>query len=963
MFDTLTSAASLVLLFAEREATRARYPYLAIESYFLGFISSRAGLAAKVFDEVGVGLKAARVAVAACNPYDDMNKLPWRAKPAVVTRVFDCMQRGYKVGVALGHPFTCTEHLLQGLIDEDVANWIKILDYLEISKRQLSKKMNFIVSRFVVGGLHPEYDQPTTFTPRGVRATAVLRRFGVDLTHEARQKRIDPVIGRDEEVVRVTQILGRRRKNNPVLVGEPGVGKTAVAEGLAVLIVGKDVPPSLRGKMVVSIDLGSLVAGTRYRGEFESRLRRIVEAVRVKKGKVILVIDEIHTLVGSGSAEGSVDGANILKPDLARGTLRCLGATTIGEYRKYIARDAALERRFQPITVEQPTVDDVVEILQGLRERYEFYHQVTFGRDALIAAASLSDRYIADRFLPDKAIDLIDEAGARASLLRQKLPLVAKGVREEIWEVEAAKLRAIRRQRFEEARDMSLIQKQLRECWDRIVQEDKIELADPTCISENDIAEVVSAWTGIPVSNVSQSEAEKLLELEGTLHKSIIGQYQAVSAVSKAIRRARAGLKSQERPIANFIFAGPTGTGKTELAKVLAIYFFGSSESLIRLDMSEYMERHTVSKIIGSPPGYLGHADGGLLTEKVRSRPYSLILLDEIEKAHPDIYNIMLQIFDDGQLTDSKGQKIDFRNVLMILTTNVGAVAVTVLMSRGDDQMEQLEKVKTKNPKMVEGSDRDLDIWSVPVEDPSLYKGIAYDPNWPEEDKFRALLDTVKLALRKVFRPEFLNRLDEIIVFRLLSKSEIWDIGCVMLKNLSKDMFSRKGFYLEFTRSLVLKLVEVSYEKEYGARPLRRAITDYIEDLIADKVLNGMLVQGDYFLLDGTFVMTDKAKEEAKEEKGKLKLRLNKIDSEKVSIYNPEIHKPEINFFSSWTSVAEVGLFEARGQALLDLNALLTALDLPEVPGDSECVILEDEDIKPNKDEDEDENNPNGNKN
>jgi ATP-dependent Clp protease ATP-binding subunit ClpC len=802
----------------------------------------------------------------------DSQRFSWLLVKAKVAS-FD--ERVLKVG---------TQHVLTALIASDEFSSIFISQ--GVSKEQLSAALKATREEFPD---HPEIvrggeeggdegedgeDLPFRNSIRNNRDSKksidVLTEFGVDLTEQAREGGIDPIIGRAFEVQRVMQILGRRRKNNPILIGEPGVGKTAVAEGLALLIVSDAVPATLKEKKIVTIELGSLVAGTRYRGEFEDRLRRIVEVVRNGRGIYIMVIDEIHTLVGAGSAEGSVDGANILKPDLARGVLRCIGATTIVEYRKYISKDPALQRRFQPVNVGQPSVAEAVKILSGLRTRYERYHKVKIVNESLLAAASLSDRYIADRFLPDKAIDLIDEAASRARLLRAQLPLAARDFKSKIEELEKEKLKAVRDLDFEKAIELRGIVFKEKRTFNALVADHRIDQTtpqvDPIYVCESHITEVVSSWTRIPVSKVTSSEAERLLRLEVRLHEQVIGQDQAVIAVSKSIRRARAGLKSPERPIANFIFAGPTGTGKTELAKVIASYFFGSLDSLIRLDMSEYMERHTVSKIIGSPPGYVGHSEGGRLTEQVRNLPYCVVLLDEIEKAHPDVYNIMLQIFDDGHLTDSKGRLVDFKNVLMILTTNVGAVAVTVLMSRDMDLTKELKELLiTNSPKESEKTNSensrvdslqmdqgiDLQNWVTPFEDASLYAAVEYDPNWSNDQKYATLYMTVKNALRKVFRPEFLNRLDEIIIFRLLSLDEVGKIATLMLSKLAEAMLSRKGLYFEFTRTLLKQLVFFGYDKDYGARPLRRVITNYIEDPIADKVLKGDVTSGDYFLVDG----------------------------------------------------------------------------------------------------------------
>jgi ATP-dependent Clp protease ATP-binding subunit ClpC len=623
--------------------------------------------------------------------------------------------------------------------------------------------------------------------------------------------KLDPVVGRAKEIERVIQILGRRTKNNPVLIGEPGVGKTAIAEGLASRIASKDIPDILEDKRVVTLDIGLLVAGTKYRGEFEERLKKIMDEIR-SAGNVILVIDEVHTLIGAGAAEGAIDAANILKPALARGELQCIGATTLDEYRKHIERDAALERRFQPVMVGEPTVDETIEILYGLRDRYEAHHKLKISDEALVAAAKLSDRYISDRFLPDKAIDLMDEAGSRVRLINSQLPPAAKELDKELRQILKEKDDAVRSQDFDRAGELRDREMEIK-AEIRTIAQTKSNSASgdgvEPVVTEEDIAHIVASWTGVPVNKLTESESEKLLHMEDTLHQRLIGQEDAVKAVSRAIRRARVGLKNPNRPIASFVFSGPTGVGKTELAKSLASYFFGSEEAMIRLDMSEYMERHTVSKLIGSPPGYVGYNEGGQLTEAVRRRPYTVVLFDEIEKAHPDVFNMLLQILEDGRLTDAKGRTVDFKNTLLILTSNIGS------------------KVIEKG-----GSGIGFDF--------------AEDANESQYNRIRSLVNE---ELKNYFRPEFLNRLDEIIVFRQLNKLEVTQIAEIMLKEVFGRL-TEKGIVLEVTDRFKDRLITEGYSPSYGARPLRRAIMRLLEDSLAEEILSGRIKDGDTALVD-----------------------------------------------------------------------------------------------------------------
>jgi len=702
----------------------------------------------------------------------------------------------------LGHNYIGTEHLLLGLIREGEGVAARVLENLGVD---LSK-----VRTQVIRMLGETAEVTAGSTAQGRTKTPTLDEFGTNLTQLALERKLDPVVGRQKEIERVIQILGRRTKNNPVLIGEPGVGKTAIAEGLAQRIANKDIPDILEDKRVVTLDIGLLVAGTKYRGEFEERLKKIMDEIR-QAGNVILVIDEVHTLIGAGAAEGAIDAANILKPALARGELQCIGATTLDEYRKHIERDAALERRFQPVMVGEPSVDETIEILYGLRERYEQHHKLKILDEALLAAAKLSDRYISDRYLPDKAIDLIDEAGSRVRLLNSQLPPAAKELEKELRGILKQKDDAVRSQDFEKAGELRDRELELREQIQSIASAKKNEgeTVDPV-VSAEEIAHIVASWTGVPVNKLTETESEKLMHMEDTLHQRLIGQEDAVKAVSRAIRRARVGLKNPNRPIASFIFSGPTGVGKTELTKALAAYFFGSEDAMIRLDMSEYMERHTVSKLIGSPPGYVGYNEGGQLTEAVRRRPYTVVLFDEIEKAHPDVFNMLLQILEDGRLTDAKGRTVDFKNTLLIMTSNIGS-------------------------KVIEKGGGGI--------------GFEFGGENESETQYNRIRSLVNEELKQYFRPEFLNRLDEIIVFRQLSKDEVKEIAEILLK----EVFSRlteQQITLTVTDKFKERLVEEGYNPAYGARPLRRAIMRLLEDVMAEEILSGRLKEGDTAKID-----------------------------------------------------------------------------------------------------------------
>ncbi|PZO42801.1 MAG: ATP-dependent Clp protease ATP-binding subunit ClpC [Leptolyngbya sp.] len=799
MFERFTEKAIKVIMLAQEEARRLGHNFVGTEQILLGLIGEGTGVAAKVLKSMGVNLKDARI---------EVEKIIGRGSGFVAVeipftpRAKRVLELSLEEARQLGHNYIGTEHLLLGLIREGEGVAARVLENLGVD---LSKVRTQVIR--MLG----ETAEVSAGSGGGRTKTPTLDEFGSNLTQMAADGKLDPVVGRQKEIERVIQILGRRTKNNPVLIGEPGVGKTAIAEGLAQLIGNGDVPDILEDRRVVTLDIGLLVAGTKYRGEFEERLKKIMDEIRTA-GNVILVIDEVHTLIGAGAAEGAIDAANILKPALARGELQCIGATTLDEYRKHIERDAALERRFQPVMVGEPSVDETIEILHGLRERYEQHHKLKIADEALEAAAKLSHRYIADRFLPDKAIDLIDEAGSRVRLLNSQLPPAAKELDRELRQVLKDKDNSVRSQDFDKAgelRDREMeIKAEIRAIAQNKVNEDAGG-EDMPVVGEEDIAHIVASWTGVPVSKLTESESEKLLHMEDTLHQRLIGQDEAVRATSRAIRRARVGLKNPNRPIASFVFSGPTGVGKTELAKSLAAYFFGSEESMIRLDMSEFMERHTVSKLIGSPPGYVGYNEGGQLTEAVRRRPYTVVLFDEIEKAHPDVFNMLLQILEDGRLTDAKGRTVDFKNTLLIMTSNIGS-------------------------KVIEKGGGGL--------------GFEFEQD-QAESQYNRIRSLVNEELKQYFRPEFLNRLDEIIVFRQLTKDEVKEISDILLKEVFGRL-TEKNIHLQVTERFKERLVEEGYNPSYGARPLRRAIMRLLEDTLAEEILSGRLGDGDTATVD-----------------------------------------------------------------------------------------------------------------
>ncbi len=800
MFERFTEKAIKVIMLAQEEARRLGHNFVGTEQILLGLIGEGTGVAAKVLKSMGVNLKDARI---------EVEKIIGRGSGFVAVeipftpRAKRVLELSLEEARQLGHNYIGTEHLLLGLIREGEGVAARVLENLGVD---LSK-----VRTQIIRMLGETAEVAPGGGSSGRNKTPTLDEFGSNLTQLASEGKLDPVVGRQKEIERVIQILGRRTKNNPVLIGEPGVGKTAIAEGLAQRIANQDIPDILEEKRVVTLDIGLLVAGTKYRGEFEERLKKIMDEIR-QAGNVILVIDEVHTLIGAGAAEGAIDAANILKPALARGELQCIGATTLDEYRKHIERDAALERRFQPVMVGEPSVEETIEILFGLRERYEQHHKLKILDEALDAAAKLSDRYISDRYLPDKAIDLIDEAGSRVRLINSQLPPAAKELDKELRGVLKEKDDAVRSQDFDKAgtlRDREMeIKEQIRNIASAKKSEEDSE-TNSAVVDAEEIAHIVASWTGVPVNKLTETESEKLLHMEDTLHQRIIGQEDAVKAISRAIRRARVGLKNPNRPIASFVFSGPTGVGKTELTKALATYFFGSEDAMIRLDMSEYMERHTVSKLIGSPPGYVGYNEGGQLTEAVRRRPYTVVLFDEIEKAHPDIFNMLLQILEDGRLTDAKGRTVDFKNTLLILTSNIGS-------------------------KVIEKGGGGL--------------GFEFEDN-AGEAQYNRIKSLVNEELKNYFRPEFLNRLDEIIVFRQLTKDEVKEIADILLKEVFTRL-TEKEIDLEVTEKFKERLVDEGFNPAYGARPLRRAIMRLLEDVLAEEILSGRLGEGDTAVVD-----------------------------------------------------------------------------------------------------------------
>ncbi|MFB7141137.1 ATP-dependent protease ATP-binding subunit ClpC [Gottfriedia sp. NPDC056225] len=795
MFGRFTERAQKVLALSQEEAIRIGHSNIGTEHILLGLVREGEGIAAKAL--LALGLSPEKV-------QQEVETLIGRGQGVAQTvhytpRAKKVIELSMDEARKLGHSYVGTEHILLGLIREGEGVAARVLNNLGVSLNKARQQVLQLLGSNESSSNHQNGSANQANTP-------TLDSLARDLTVSAREGRLDPVIGRSKEIQRVIEVLSRRTKNNPVLIGEPGVGKTAIAEGLAQQIVNNEVPEILRDKRVMTLDMGTVVAGTKYRGEFEDRLKKVMDEIR-QAGNIILFIDELHTLIGAGGAEGAIDASNILKPSLARGELQCIGATTIDEYRKYIEKDAALERRFQPIQVDQPSVEESIQILQGLRDRYEAHHRVSISDQSIIEAVKLSDRYITDRFLPDKAIDVIDEAGSKVRLRSFTTPPNLKELELKLEEVRKEKDAAVQSQEFEKAASLRDSEQRLREQLEDTKRQWKEKQGKENSeVTVEDIANVVSSWTNIPVTKLAQTEADKLLNMESVLHKRLIGQEEAVVAVSKAVRRARAGLKDPKRPIGSFIFLGPTGVGKTELARALAETIFGDEDAMIRIDMSEYMEKHATSRLVGAPPGYVGYDEGGQLTEKVRRKPYSVILLDEIEKAHPDVFNILLQVLEDGRLTDSKGRTVDFRNTLVIMTSNVGASAL-----------------KTN-------------------------KYVGFNINDGEKD-YKDMKGKVLEELKKAFRPEFLNRIDETIVFHSLEKKHIKEIVHLMVNSLTKRL-KEQEIDLELSDAAIDKISDEGFDAEYGARPLRRAIQKQVEDRLSEELLKGNIEKGRKVVLD-----------------------------------------------------------------------------------------------------------------
>lgn len=794
MFEYFTDQAIETIMFAQEEARRLRQNSVGTEAVLLGLLRQDDTIAVSVLHELGADLSKVRSEVEKIVGYGNgasFGELPFTPKTRQI------LERALQQAQMMGMRYVRAEHILLALVDDNQGVAIKVLSQLGLNPAEIRAHITRAQAEPMAVG------QPTA--PRkatGSNKLVALNEFGTNLTQMAAEGKLDPMIGRQKELDRVIQILGRRSKNNPVLVGEPGVGKTAIAEGLAQRIYDQAVPEILQDRQVFMLDMGGLLAGTRFRGEFEERMKQILDEVQ-QSGNVILFIDEIHTLVGAGSIGGGMDAANLMKPALARGLLQCIGATTLDEYRQHIEQDAALERRFQPVMVGEPSVEETIDILRGLRDRYEQHHQLLIDDAAVEAAAKLADRYITDRFLPDKAIDLIDEAGSLVRL-RHTNPAL-KALKKELRQVQKEKQATVAAQDFDKAGTLRDRELEL----ERELSAGVPEAAMPT-VTEEDIAQVVASWTGVPVSKLTESESAMLLHLDDVLHQRVIGQNEAVSAVARAIKRARVGLQSADRPIASFIFSGPTGVGKTELAKALAVAVFGSEDAMIRLDMSEYMESHTVSKLIGSPPGYIGYDEGGQLTEAVRRNPYTVILFDEVEKAHPDVFNLMLQLLDDGRLTDAKGRTVSFKNTLLIMTSNLGS-------------------------KVIEKGGAGL--------------GFATETGSSDSVQYNRIRTLVNDELKQYFRPEFLNRVDEIIVFRQLTRPEIIEIADLMIQEAATRI-AEQSISLEVSDRFKERVVVDGYNPSYGARPLRRAIARLLEDSLAEAFLAGQIQRGDTAIAD-----------------------------------------------------------------------------------------------------------------
>lgn len=798
MFGRFTERAQKVLLLAQEEAQYFDHSYVGTEHILLGIIKEGEGNASKILQNSGATLEKVRLQIEAIEGRGTPSM--YQTEIALTPRTKRLLELSVIEARALGHNYVGPEHMLLGLVREGEGVAAAALQGIGIDFNRLREEVIKCMSESISGGKSDTENKDVN--------TPTLNEYGRDLTEMAREGKIDPVIGREDETERVVEILCRRTKNNPVLIGEPGVGKTAVAEGLAQKIAEGRIPEILKGKRVVTLDMSSLVAGSKYRGEFEERLKKVMAEIK-NAGNVILFIDEMHTIIGAGAAEGAIDASNILKPALARGEIQCIGATTIDEYRKHVEKDAALERRFQPVVVGEPDKEAAIEILKGLRDKYEAHHRVTILDEAIVAAVNLSDRFITDRYLPDKAIDLIDEAASRVRLQIFTAPPDVKKLEERLAEVEKEKEEAIRSQEYEKAarqrdeeKELKLKLSSIRGNWKQ-----QNEASTPV-VGEDEIAQVVGKWTNIPVKKLTEKESERLLKLEDILHMRVIGQNEAVKAVARAVRRARVGLKDPKRPIGSFIFLGPTGVGKTELSRALAEAMFGDESSMIRIDMSEYMEKHTVSRLIGSPPGYVGFDEGGQLTEQVRRHPYSVVLFDEIEKAHSDVFNILLQILEDGRLTDGKGKTVNFKNTIIIMTSNVGASTIKRQRTLGFSTSER-----------------------------------------ENEESYERMKDNVLEELRRTFRPEFLNRLDEIIVFHQLDESDLNEIVTLMLKEVGKRL-DELDVHVEFLDSAKKQLTKEGLDLNYGARPLRRAIQKAVEDRLSEEMLKGSIKKGDNVVVD-----------------------------------------------------------------------------------------------------------------
>jgi len=799
-FDKFSERARRVLTYAQEEAQSLNHNYIGTEHILLGLVREEEGVAARVLVNMDVNLAKVRSAVEFIL---GRGEHPATSETGLTSRAKKVIELGIDEARNLGHNYIGTEHLLLGLLREGEGAAAGVLESFGVTV----EKVRTEVGRILNQGLNKPKASRTTPS-----RTPQLDQLGFDLTAAAKAGKLDPVIGRSKEIERVVQILSRRTKNNPALIGEPGVGKTSIVEGLAQRIVSGDVPETLEQKHIISLDVASLVAGTKYRGEFEERLKKVIEEIK-NAGNIILFIDEFHTMVGAGAAEGAVDAANILKPSLARGEVQVIGATTLDDFRKYVERDAALERRFQPVLVEEPAIEDTLSILRGIKERYEEHHKLIISDEAIIAAANMAARYIPDRFLPDKAIDLVDEAASRVRIKKRTKPVSLKEMKAIEDSYRRDKEAALATQQYDYASELRERELQIAEKIRRMEDEWQTEQAmDKPVVGEEDIAQVVSMWTGVPLVQLTGDETERLLHMEDALHERIIGQEEAIVTISKAVRRARAGLKDPRHPIGNFVFLGPTGVGKTELARALAQFMFGSEDSLVRLDMSEFMEKFAVSRLVGAPPGYVGYDEGGQLTEAVRRKSYCLILLDEIEKAHPDVFNILLQIFDDGHLTDAKGRRVDFRNTIIIMTSNIGAE----LIRKGSG---------------------------------TIGFATQTDESKAQQTNFEHMKDKLLGELKKSFRPEFLNRIDSVVVFHSLNKEQIRSIVDLMLKSVVKQM-AEKGIGLEVTESAKDLLGKKGYDEVYGARPLRRTIQTMIEDRLSEDLLRAKFKAGDKVIVD-----------------------------------------------------------------------------------------------------------------